>query len=90
MGFGETRCSLSQMFISSQPQACGMASEPSGKECCAEVEGTLLMRTLCGIQVQRMPPCEHRVGKKGLASIRASSWGSGNSGGAQVVWHLEC
>lgn len=62
MGFGETRCSFSQMFISSQPQAHGMASEPSGEECYAEVEGTVLIRTLCDIQVQRT--CEHRVGKR--------------------------
>lgn len=71
MGFGETRCSLFQMFISSQFQAYGMASEPSGEECYPEVEGTVLMRTLCVIQVQRMTPCEHRVGKKGYSSISA-------------------
>lgn len=31
MGFGETMFSLSQVFIQSQPQAHGMASEPSGE-----------------------------------------------------------
>lgn len=80
MGFGETTFSLSQMFISSQPQAHGMASEPSGEERCAEVEGTVPMRTLCDIWVQRMPPCKHWVGKKGFTSIRAGPQGSGDSG----------
>lgn len=56
MGFGETTCSLSWVFVSSQP--LGLMSEPRGEECCAEVEGAVLMRALCGIWGQMMLiPC---------------------------------
>lgn len=73
MGFGETACSLSRVFVSSQP--LGLMSEPPGEECCADVEEAVLMRALCGIWGHLMLILCTESGEEGLSFHQGWIWG---------------